>query len=409
MGMYLTFAWRYFKAKKSANAINMIAWVTVAVITFAIACQILVLSVFNGFEDLVKSLYTSFYSDIKIVPAKGKTLTLSVQQLSLLKQQQGIQAVSLIAEEKGLLQNEDLRAIVYLKGVDSNYINVTGVAAKTYLGSFNIGTTSAPGIIVGSGIQNAAAVNVDAAFTASALTIFLPKKGKISVNDPLQSLSEGAVKATGVFAIQQDFDNKYAITNVGFVKQQMGFAPDEYSAAEIKLNGKTDISSAQSALAKLLGSAYTVQTKYEQSTSLYNTMRLERWIIYLVLTLILFVAAFNMVSALTMLVLEKQKDISVLQSMGATKTMILRIFLSEGLLLAAIGAATGILLALLTCFIQLKFKLIKLQGGSFLIDYFPVKLQAADFMLVTFTAAVIAFFASWFPALKAANQGIELK
>jgi lipoprotein-releasing system permease protein len=407
--MYLTFAWRYFKAKKSANAINLIAWVTVGVITFAIACQILVLSVFNGFEGLVKSLYASFYADIKIAPAKGKTFTLTPQQLTLLKQHPGINAISLIAEEKALLQNEDQQTIIYLKGVDNNYSNVTGVAAKTFAGSFNTGTASEPGLIVGSGIQNAAAINVDAAFKASSLTLILPKKGKVSVTDPLQSLSEGKVKATGVFAIQQDFDNKYAITNIDFVKQQMGFSADEYSAAEIKLNDKADLTTARLQLSKILGNAYSVQTKYEQNTNLYNTMRLEKWIIYAVLTLILFIAAFNMVSALTMLVLEKQKDISVLQSMGADKGMILKIFLSEGLLLAGIGAVTGILLALIICFIQIKFKLIKLQGGSFLIDYFPIKLQASDFLLVASTVVVISFLASWFPASKAAKQLIELR
>jgi lipoprotein-releasing system permease protein len=407
--MYLTFAWRYFKAKKSANAINIIAWVTVGVITFAIACQILVLSVFNGFEGLVKSLYASFYADIKITPAKGKTFTLTPRQLSLIKQQQGVNGVSLIAEEKALLQNEDLQTIVYLKGVDDNYSNVTGVAAKTYAGKFNTGTAEDPGLIVGTGIQNAVAINVEEAFAPSKLTLILPKKGRVAVSDPMQSLSEGVAKATGVFAIQQDFDNKYAITNIDFVKQQMGFGATEYSCAEIKLNDKTDLFTAQVNLSRLLGSSYSVKTKYQENTSLYNTMRLEKWFIYAVLTLILFIAAFNMISALTMLVLEKQKDISVLQSMGADKGMILKIFLSEGLLLAAIGTVSGILLALITCFLQVKFKLIKLQGGSFLIDYFPVKLQISDFLLVTLTAVIIAFFASWFPARKAAKQLIELR
>ena len=407
--MYLTFAWRYFKAKKSANAINIIAWVTVGVITFAIACQILVLSVFNGFEGLVKSLYASFYADIKIAPAKGKTFILTPKQLALIKQQKGVSAVSLIAEEKALLQNEDLQTIVYLKGVDNNYSNVTGVAAKTFSGKFNTGTIEEPGLIVGTGIQNAAAINVDAAFAQSKLTLILPKKVKISVSDPLQSLSEGIATATGVFAIQQDFDNKYAITNIDFVKQQMGFATDEYSGAEIKLSDNTDLGAAQLQLSNLLGNSYVVQTKYQQNTNLYNTMKLEKWFIYAVLTLILFIAAFNMVSALTMLVLEKQKDISVLQSMGADKTMIQKIFLSEGLLLAGIGIFTGIILALIICFLQVNFKLIKLEGGSFLIDYFPVKLQASDFLLVTFTAIIIVFFASWFPARKASKQLIELR
>ncbi len=407
--MYLTFAWRYFKAKKSANAINIIAWVTVGVIAFATACQILVLSVFNGFEGLVKSLYSSFYTDIKIIPEKGKTFILTAPQIKLLKQFPGIKAISLIAEEKALLQNEEMQTIVYLKGVDSNYIKVSGVADKTWMGSFDTGDKNDPGLILGAGIQNAAAVNVDGLAGSSIVTLILPKKGKVSVSDPMQSLSEGNVKATGVFSIQQDFDNKYAITNIDFVKQQMGFATDEYSAAEIKLDTVSNMNKIQVALIRQLGEAFKVQTKYEQNASLYNTMKLEKWAIYAVLTLILFIAAFNMISALTMLVLEKQKDISVLQSMGADKSMILKIFLGEGLLLAGIGAAAGVSLALLVCFIQVKFHLIKLQGGSFLIDYFPVKLQATDFMLVISTVAFISFLASWFPARKAANQLIELR
>jgi lipoprotein-releasing system permease protein len=189
----------------------------------------------------------------------------------------------------------------------------------------------------------------------------------------------------------------------------MGFAPDEYSAAEIKIEPRADMNKVQQQLTELLGNRFTVQTKYQQNTSLYNTMKLEKWAIYAVLTLILLIAAFNMISALTMLVLEKQKDISVLQSMGANKQMILKIFLSEGLLLGTIGAVAGILMALVICLLQLKFHLVKLQGGSFLIDYFPVKLQAQDFLLVSSTVAIIAFLASWFPSRKASNQLIELR
>jgi lipoprotein-releasing system permease protein len=406
--LYPTFAWRYFKAKKSANAINIIAWVTVGVIAFATACQVLVLSVFNGFEDLVKSLYSSFYTDLKVIPSKGKTFLLNQSQINSIKAQQGVAVISLIAEEKALLQHENEQTIVYLKGVDSNYINVSGVAAKTVIGKFDLGTADDPGLVVGYGIQNAASVNVDERFEKSILTIILPKKGKVAVNDPMKSLSEGNVKATGVFSIQQDFDNKYAITNIGFVKRQIGLGVDEYSACEIKINSASDLLPIQSQLQKLLGNNYNVQTKYQQNLSLYTTMRMEKWVIYAVLTLILLIAAFNMISALTMLVLEKQKDISILQSMGAARTMILKIFLSEGLLLGGIGAASGIMMALIICFLQIKFKLIKLQGGSFLIDYFPVKLNVADFALVAFTATIIAFLASWFPARKAANQDIAL-
>lgn len=406
--MYLTFAWRYFKAKKSAHAINIIAWVTAGVIAFATCCQVLVLSVFNGFEDLVKSLYSSFYTDIKVVPAAGKTFTLNAQQIALLQKQPAVENLSLVAEEKALLKNYDAQSVIYLKGVDDNYATVSGVAAKTNRGKYFTGTTEDPYLVTGSGIQNATALNFDPAVAAGELTVILPKKNSRN-NDPMQSLSEGFITAAGSFTIQQEFDDKYAITNIGFVKQQMGFATDEYSAVEIKLKEKTDPAEARNIIATLLGNNYKVQTKYEQNTSLYSTMKLEKWAIYAVLTLILIIAAFNMISALTMLVLEKRKDISVLQSMGAGEKSILKIFLSEGLLLGSIGTVTGILMAVILCLLQIKFQIIKLAGGSFLIDYFPVKLIATDFVLVAVTATAIAFIASWFPARKASRQDFALR
>jgi lipoprotein-releasing system permease protein len=407
--LYLTFAWRYFKVKKNANAINIIAWVTVTVIAFATACQILVLSVFNGFEDLVKSLYGSFYSDIKIIPTAGKTFLLTNTQLKKIQQLQGIQATTLVAEEKAMLQNGDAQSIIHLKGVDKNYATVSGVPNKTYQGKFDIGTIDAPGLIVGAGIQNAASITVEGAMQPSTVNLILPKKTTITASDPAKALSEGNAIATGVFSIQQEFDNKYAITNIEFVQQQMGFEADEYSAMEIKATPNYLPQKIQIALKNLLGKNYVVQTKYQQNASLYSTMQLEKWVIYAVLTLILFIAAFNMISALTMLVLEKQKDINVLQSIGATTNMILKIFLSEGILLGLVGAAIGLFLATSIGLLQLKYKIIKLQGGSFLIDYFPVKFKLQDFCLVTFTVLFIAFLAAWFPAKKASKQPLNLR
>ena len=406
--MYFTFAWRYFKAKKSANAINIIAWVTAGVIAFATCCQVLVLSVFNGFEDLVKSLYSSFYTDLRIAPAAGKTFTLTAQQIASLKQEPAVQGFSLIAEEKALLKNYDAQTVVYLKGVDANYDKVCGVASKTNRGRYQTGTADDPRLVAGSGIQNAISINVNPALPSDPLTIILPKRNAPG-NDPLQSISEGHVRAAGVFTIQQEFDDKYVLTNIDFVKQQMGFGPDEYSAVEIKLKPGAEAEQVKASLATALGKTYKVQTRYEQNNSLYTTMKMEKWAIYAVLTLILVIAAFNMISALTMLVLEKKKDISVLQSMGMYKGGVLRIFLGEGLLLGCIGTGIGIAMAAVLCFLQIQFKIIKLTGGTFLLDYFPVKLVPSDFILVASTALFIAFLASWFPAKKASDQALELR
>ncbi|MBA2563059.1 MAG: ABC transporter permease [Chitinophagaceae bacterium] len=405
--MYLTFAWRYFKAKKSTNAINIISWVTAGVIAFSTMCQVLVLSVFNGFEDLVKSLYSNFYADVRIVPAKGKTLTLTAEQTLAIKNFTGVKSISLIVEEKALLQNGDFQTVVFLKGVDDNYSNVSGVPAKMQNGNFKTGDAENPLLILGSGIENAIGVEADKSLLP--LTVFLPKKITVKSADILASLSEGNANTSGSFAIQQDFDNKYVITNIDFVKQQMNYGENEFSAVEISLSDPSITDEITKLMQKLLGKSYNVQTKYQQNTSLYNSMRLEKWAIYAVLTLILILAAFNMISALTMLVLEKKKDISVLQSLGADKGLIKKIFLSEGLLLALTGSVIGIFLAIIICVLQIKFKLVRLQGNSFLIDYFPVKLIAADILLVTATVFLIAFIAAWLPAKKAARQVFELK
>ncbi len=172
--MYLTFAWRYFKAKKSTNAINIISWVTLSVIAFSTMCQVLVLSVFNGFENLVKSLYSNFYTDVRVIASQGKTIFLSAEQIKSIKNFAGVKNLSLVAEEKALLQNGEAQTVVFLKGVDDNYPKVSGVPQKMLKGDFNTGSRDEPLLILGAGIENAIGVQSDKAL--SPLTVFLPKK-----------------------------------------------------------------------------------------------------------------------------------------------------------------------------------------------------------------------------------------
>jgi len=407
--MNLLFAWRYFRAKKSTNAINIIAWVSMSAIVVGAASLILVLSVFNGFEDLVKSLYTSFYPDLKITPASGKTLTLTPGQLQQLRAVKGVRALSLVLEEQAVLMFGNNPPISpYLKGVDSNFTKVSGVADKIERGSFSMGTADQPLAILGSGVAYALDIEPDRALQP--LDVYLFRKGGPNYTvDPLASYNHETMAAAGSFRIQQDFDNHYVITNLSFVKRMMGLKPDEYGGVELAVNDPTRAAAVQQAIGQLLGKDYRVQTRYEQNQNLYNVMGTEKWVIYVVLTLILVVAAFNMVGALTMLVWDKQKDIHVLKALGASNALIQKIFLTEGILLALMGGVAGILLAALICALQLKYKLIPLQGGSFLIDYYPVKMVPADFLLVFSTILIVALLASWIPARKAAATPIELK
>lgn len=403
--MTLLFAWRYFKAKKTTNAINIISWISILAIAVGSAALILVLSVFNGFEDLVKNLYADFYADVRVAPARGKMITLTTQQLQKIGSVPGVDGISLIAEEKAVLVNDEYQSIIYLKGVDQAYTRVSGLQKHVVKGDFKTGSPDEPLLVLGAGIENAVGVAPGGLYP---LTVYLPNRNvaSFSGSDALHSYN---AYVSGTFSLQQDFDNKYAITNIGFLKYMLDMQPDEYSAAEIRLLPGADVEKVTEQIARLLPPGYIAQTRYQQNQSLYAVMQMEKWVIYGILSIILVVAAFNMIGALTMLVLEKQKDIAVLNAMGAGSGYIQRIFLGEGLVLAGLGGGSGMIIAATICYLQMEYKLLKLGGGSFIINHYPVKMLPQDFALVTLTILLISVLAAWLPARKAVQLKHSLK
>jgi len=401
--MNLLFAWRYFRSKKSTNAINVIAWIAITAIAVGTASLIIILSVFNGFESLVKSLYGDFYPSIKVVPAQAKTFRISANEIATIKANPSVAAYSFIAEEKALLMG-GYQTIVTVKGVEENYNKVNNIAQYINRGKFDLGDVNEPAIVMGAGIENAAGIDVQRVLAP--VVLYMPNQNANSFN-ATDGLNAFNVIPAGTFMIQQDFDNKYVFTNLPFLKYMLNMQVDEYSAIEIKTNGDEKL--LQSFLQNLLGKKIKVLTRYEQNQSLYAVMQLEKWIIYGILCLILIVAAFNMIGALAMLVLEKQKDIAVLKAMGAADSRIRRIFLLEGLLLAAIGTTIGLLLAATICWLQDSFHLIKLGGSTFIIDYYPVKSSIIDYLLVISTVGIIAFSAAWISSRKIVSTAFSLR
>jgi lipoprotein-releasing system permease protein len=405
--MIFTFAWRYFKAKKSTNAINIISSVSVLAILIGTAALIIILSAFNGFGSLVKSLYSSFYSDLRISAQKGKVINLTEEQIKKIRSMQGVKAASLVAEDRALLQNHELQTVVVVKGVDDQYPKVSNLPTKLVRGRYELGTAEQPRAVMGVGIENAIGVLADRMLMP--LTVYMPRKGITDMQNPLEALSEGMLVPAGSFTVQMEFDNKYVMTNLDFARQYLSYGPDEYSSVELAADQQERIPEIKQALQQMLGTAFKVEDRFEQNRTLYTTINLEKWAIYSIFTLILLVASFNMVGALSMLVLEKKKDIQVLRAMGASESLIMKIFIAEGLVLAGIGALGGVLLALLLYYLQVNYKLVPLQGDSFLIDYYPVKLVWRDFVLVVTTVLGIGFLASWFPAYRASRQAFELR
>ncbi|PZP51056.1 MAG: ABC transporter permease [Pseudopedobacter saltans] len=404
--MQFLFAWRYFKSKKTTNVINIIAWISVVAIAVGTAALIVILSVFNGFEALVKSLYSDFYADMSIRPKMGKLVRIDQKQIGTIMQTRGVKAYSLQLEEKAMLRNGDIPTMVFLKGVDKNYNEVTNIKPHIFDGTYDLGSTDEPGILLGVGVQSALSVSLK---SPQPLTIFLPNYKADNFSDVQSSMNSFEINQTGIFRIQEDFDNKYALTNIGFVRYMLNLDDDQYSSMELKLQPNIKPEDVKKELIQKLGKNYDVKTRYEQNQSLFSIMQMEKWIIYAILSLILIIAAFNMIGALTMLVLEKRKDIAVLKAMGADSSVIRGIFMKEGILLGCIGGMIGVLLALGICFLQLKFHLLKLGGGSFIIDYYPVKLSVVDFVLVCVTVFCVAVIAAWLPARRAAAQNFSLK
>ncbi len=405
-GISSLFAWRYFKPKNNSNAVNIIARISMIAIAVGTAALIIVLSVFNGFEDLVKGLYSDFYSDIRLAPLHGKFITITPDEVQKIKAIAGVKNVSLVVEEKAMLVNGNYQSIIYLKGVDDNYAKVNKLQNHIERGSYNVGTSDKPLLLIGVGIESA--VGADPNGNIAPLTIYIPNRQAKNFSGS-NAMNSADISVSGTFMVQQEFDNKYAFTNLQFLQYMLNLQPQQYSSVEVALQPKAKAKKVQQMLETALGKAFTVQTRYQQNQSLFSVMEVEKWVIYGILSLILLIASFNMIGALTMLVLEKQKDIAVLKAMGASNGLIQNIFVSEGFLLAGVGSGIGMLLAFLICYLQIKLKLIPLEGGTFIIDYYPVKMFLSDFLLVAGTVFVVSLIAAWVPSRKAASQLFSLK
>jgi lipoprotein-releasing system permease protein len=406
--LIFSFAWRYLVAKKSTNAINIIAKVSIGAITIVTAAMIVILSVFNGLTEMVRSLYSGLYTDVKIIAQSGKILILTPEQLTKIQGITGIAAISFIAEEKALLKVADNQSIVTLKGVDNNYTKLTTIHDKVVRGDYDLGNIETPALLLGYGVENALGISSNQ--IQSPITVYLPSRLK-RFSGKIEDFNTGIATATGTFAIQMDFDNKYVLSNVDFVKSLIGLDSNQYTSVEMSLQPNGDADKTISQLKNTLGAAYIVQNKYEQNKSLYNVMKYEKWGVYAIFCLVLIIASFTIIGSLTMLVLEKKKDIGILKSMGASNTYIKKIFLTESSLLAVVGITLGTILGLVICLVQQKFHLVPLSGdgGSFLINYYPIKMMLADFLLIISTVAFITILASYWPAQKAAKQHLELR
>ncbi len=400
--MYFLFAWRYFRGKYAFQAIQIIVWVSVFAIAIGTAALITILSVSNGFTSVVKTLYADFYADVRVTPKEGKYFSITDAQFSKLKSIEGVQAVSKVIENRALLMKEGYQTVALVKGVDANYTNINQVSKYLRRGTYAIGDLEKPMLLMGIGIEHKLGLlQNDIGDTVQMYTV--NRSGKVITQ--LGQLNSLSAQESGSFSVQQEFDDQYVFTNTAFAQYLFDLQPNEISGIEFAIQKNEQ--KVMSAIQAIMGPGFLVRNKYQQNIDLYRIMQAEKWIIFCILALIMLVASFNLVGALTMLVLEKQKDIHVLNAMGATPWDIQKIFLILSAVMALLGAFIGGGIASVFIWLQHQFHFIKLGGSSFIIDYYPIEPMVIDYVAVIILVVIIAVLAGWIPSRKAAAKIYE--
>ena len=398
-------AFRYLRGKGSANAVPILSRISMVAIGVSSAAMIILFSVFNGFEGLVDEMYKAFYPDVKISISKGKFFQPQPALLSNILSQEGIAAHALVCEDNVLVNTPEGETIpVTLKGVSNEYFTVTDVQAYISKGSDSLLLQPFPTAIVGQQIAAVLGIDVDNVFAQ--MTVYYPnaaaQAGDINPSNAFQSLM---LKPDGSFFVQDEFDSKYILAPLPAVQALMKQG-NALSSIELKLQNPADATAFATQLQQKLGPTYTVASRYQQNKAVYMVMQSEKWAGYAILLFVLLIASFNMVSALSLLVLEKQKDLGILRSMGLRTSHISLLILLEGALWALLGGGIGLALGLLLCWGQIQFAFIKIPG-AFIIDAFPVSIHLSDVLVVLLTIATVGILAAIYPARRAAAQKLH--
>lgn len=397
MNFPLKIAKRYLFAKKSTNAINIITGISVFGVTIGTAALVIVLSVFNGFEDLLTSLFSNFNPDVKVTPAKGKVFTIDSTKIADLEDLMGVEVVSKTLEEVAFFEYQETQLFGKVKGVDSQYKDISHIDSSIVEGKFLLEKGKIAFAVAGSKIAYDLGINTQDDFEK--LAIFMAKKKASKMSSPFRKLF---AQPSGIFKIQQDFDSKYVLTSLAFTQQLLGYKKGEISALEIRVDPTVDLKKTQAEIKKLMGDDFLVKDEYEQEEAFLKLMNMEKWLFYALFTFMIIIIAFNMIGALWMMVLEKKHDIAILKSMGARDTTIRNIFLNQGLFLCCIGILSGFVLAIILYILQKTVGIVTIPDG-FVVSTYPVEIRFLDFIKVAITVLFIGLLASLPSAIKASQ------
>lgn len=386
---------RYLFSKKSHNAINIISAISASGIAIGTMALIVVLSVFNGFENLISDMFSNFDPDLKITLVKGKTFQVDTEDFEQVRKLKSIAFFTEIVEENALLRFKDKQMPAKIKGVSPGFRQMTQIDQIIYDGKFELNDGAFERAVPGIGV--ASILGLGAHFI-DPLYIYAPKRtSNINLIRPEKSFNQMATFVSGIFSVQQlQYDDQYVLVSINLARELFEYQNNTVSSIELKLNKNADSEIVKAEINKLIGNKYLIKNRYEQQESFFKIMKIEKWITFLILCFILLIASFNVIGSLSMLIIEKKQDIETLRSIGANNFTIRYIFLFEGWLIAIVGSLSGIILGSILCVAQEKIGFLKL-GSGYVVDSYPVVTNATDVLLVFLTVLLMGFVAAWYP------------
>lgn len=389
----LLIAWRYLFSKKKHNVINIISIISAIGIIVSSAALVIVLSVFNGMEGLVRNSFNRFNPDIEITAKEGKVIELDSFPLAQLKQLPNLKSLHEVVSDLTLVNYGECQVLTNFKGVSADYPAETGLEHLIYDGEFVLGTESQPAAVLGATVAGMLRLNLNG---LEMIELYYPKRLKKNLTLSTEAFNRQFLKPSGVFLTNTEYDKDYLFIPIEIAKQLCDY---DHQATSVELYLYSDVAplkEVQKSVESIVGEKYVVKNQYQQEEDLFRTMKSEKLIIFFILTLIIIMATFNIIGVIGMMIVEKKKDISVLYTLGANRSFIKQIFLFEGAFVSFIGGILGILLGFIICLLQQYLHLVKLGDGSegFIIDYYPVAMQGEDFFLVFLAVIIVTLFAS---------------
>ena len=386
----LFFARRYLFSKKSHSVINIVSGVSAFSVAIPVMAMVILLSVFNGFEGLIKSMYRSFDPDIRITPVRGKVFPIDSLPRERFLAIDGVRDAAYALEDNAVFEYRDRQAFGTMCGVNSLYRQVVPLDSLRTEGVFQLQFGDFPEAYVGQGMAYALGIRVN---LNSPISVYVPRRGRVSPLLPYSFYKKQNIFPSGVFALEAEVDGKYVIVPLHFAQELLDY-PGQASSVAIRLEADASPQRVQQQIGQWLGDDYKIQSRYQQKESFYRIMMYEKWGIYFIILLVLVIASFSLIGSLVMLIIEKRKDSQTLVTMGADTKLLRKIFVAEGMLIYLIGAGGGLLLGVALALAQQHFGFLKLSGETFLIDAYPVEVHPSDLAWVIVTFVSVSYLIS---------------